>query len=212
VVLSVTDTGSGMDQETLSHIFEPFFTTKKFGKGTGLGLATVYGIVKQNNGHIDIYSEPGHGTRFNIYLPRALDPSAHSPASSGPKPAVVGGSETILLVEDQDDVRRITHDLLVLLGYNVLVAESPEKAIRLVEEHSGEIHLLVTDVIMPNMNGWELSQRLSELRPSMKHLFMSGFAATVLTQQGILGKGVSFLPKPFSRDELAHKVREVLNA
>jgi len=210
VALSVSDTGCGMDPKTLAHVFEPFFTTKAVGKGTGLGLATVYGIVKQNNGTVDIYSEPGRGTRFNIYLPRALSSSAYPERSSDPGPAVVGGSETILLVEDQEYVRDILYDILVTLGYTVLMAESSEKALRLVAEHPGEIHLLVTDVIMPDMNGWELSQRLSELRPSMKHLFMSGFAATVLTQQGILDKGAYFLSKPFSRTDLARKVREAL--
>jgi PAS domain S-box-containing protein len=209
VLLAFSDTGCGMDQETQTHIFEPFFTTKEVDKGTGLGLATVYGIVKQNNGYIDVYSEPGHGTQFKIYLPYALDQSVQPVTEETPEEAV-GGRETVLLVEDGEPVRAITHEFLASLGYTVLVADRPEKALRLAEQHPGKIHLLLTDVIMPGMNGRDLSLRLAEIRPSIKSLFISGFTADVLTQRGILASGLNFLPKPFSRDKLARKVREVL--
>jgi len=199
-----------MDQETLAHVFEPFFTTKVMGKGTGLGLATVYGIVKQNNGFIDINSQPGRGTKFNIYLPRAQNLNACSAAARVSESAAAGGNETILLVEDQEYVRNVTRDLLATLGYTVLVAESPSKAIRLVAEHAANIHLLVTDVIMPEMNGMQLAQRLSELRPSMKSLFISGFTYDAFTQQDGFEKDVHFLQKPFSCNDLARKVREAL--
>ena len=211
VLLTVSDTGCGMDRETLAHIFEPFFTTKAFGKGTGLGLSMVYGIVKQNNGFISVYSEPGQGTQFKIYWPYVLGENAH-PAIGHAPAAAVGGDETILLVEDEEAVRAIARNFLSSLGYTVLAAEDPEKALRLAAEHPGEIQLLLTDVIMPGMNGRDLAQRLSEIRPSMKRLFISGFTADVLTQRGILADGLNFLGKPFTRDKLARKVREALTA
>jgi PAS domain S-box-containing protein len=210
-LLTVTDTGCGMDPETLEHIFEPFFTTKGVGEGTGLGLATVYGIVKQNNGYINVYSEPGKGTTFKIYLPRhVLAETAQAAVAAPAKPP--RGTETILMVEDEKSVRLTTHMFLEDLGYTVLVAENPEKALALVAQHPAEIHLLITDVIMPGMSGRDLAQRLSELRPAIKRLFISGFTADVIAQRGILDDGVNFLSKPFGRDALARKVREVLEA
>jgi signal transduction histidine kinase/CheY-like chemotaxis protein len=208
-LLTVTDTGCGMVPETLEHIFEPFFTTKGVGEGTGLGLATVFGIVKQNNGYITVYSEPGKGTTFKIYLPRhVLAETAQAAASAPAKPP--RGTETILMVEDEKSVRVTTHMFLEDLGYTVLVAENPEKALALAAQHPGEMHLLITDVIMPGMSGRDLAKRLLELRPTLKRLFISGFTADVIAQRGILDDGVNFMSKPFGRDALARKVREVL--
>ncbi len=210
VLLTVSDTGCGMDRETLGHIFEPFFTTKGVGEGTGLGLATVYGIVKQNNGFINVHSEPGKGTSFKIYLPRFVAPEAVAVAAETPtRPP--RGSETVLLVEDEKSIRITTQVFLEDLGYTVLVAEGPEKALLLASEHPGEIHMLVTDVIMPGMSGRDMAQRLMELRPALKCLFISGFTADVIARRGILDDGVNFLAKPFGRDALARKAREVLD-
>jgi CheY-like chemotaxis protein len=210
-LLTVADTGCGMDRETLAHIFEPFFTTKGAGEGTGLGLATVFGIVRQNNGVINVYSEPGKGTTFKIYLPRCGAAEASQMGAAAPaKPPL--GTETVLLVEDEKSIRITAQLFLAGLGYTVLVAEDPEKALALTAQHPGEIHLLITDVIMPGMNGRDLAKRVSESRPAMKHLFISGFTADVIAQRGILGDGVNFLSKPFGRDVLAIKMREILDA
>jgi len=210
VFLVVRDNGRGMDRETLAQIFEPFFTTKSVGEGTGLGLATVYGIVKQNHGFINVYSEPGQGTSFNIYLPLFISTEAVPIAAEMPiKPP--RGSETVLLVEDEKSIRVTTQVFLEDLGYCVLVAEEPEKALLLAAEHPGEIHLLITDVIMPRMSGRDLASRLLEVRTATKCLFISGFTADVIAQRGILEGGVNFLPKPFGRDALARTVRDVLD-
>lgn len=211
VLLAVSDDGCGMDKETLANIFEPFFTTKESGKGTGLGLATVYGIVKQNNGFINVYSESGKGTTFKIYLP----PHEAKAAAGGEKreslePAT--GTETVLLVEDQEALLTLAKRLLERLGYTVLAAGSPQGAIRLVEEHAGDIHLLITDIVMPEMSGGDLCQRLNALRPGLKCLFMSGYTANVIAHRAILEEGVHFLQKPFSVEALAAKVREALSA
>jgi len=211
VMLSFSDTGCGMDPETRAHLFEPFFTTKGVGKGTGLGLATVYGIVKQNDGFIRVNSEPGQGTRFGVYWPALPDQNIRPEVKELPAKAI-GGSETVLLVEDDESVRAVARSFLTSLGYTLLVAGSPEEALRLAAGHSGKIHLLLTDVIMPGMNGRDLSRRLLEVRPSLKCLFISGFTADVLAQRGILDDKLSFLPKPFSRAEFSRKVREVLDA
>jgi PAS domain S-box-containing protein len=210
VMLVVTDNGCGMDAETRTHLFEPFFTTKAIGEGTGLGLATIYGIVKQNEGFINVYSEPGRGTTFRIYLPRhdvALQPdNGESEPSALPR-----GVETVLLVEDEEALLRLAVRLLTQLGYNVLAANSPQEAERLHQEYEGEIHLLMTDVVMPGMNGRELAERLRPQRPGMKYLFMSGYTANVIAHRGVVDHGVAFLQKPFSLETLARHVRAALD-
>jgi PAS domain S-box-containing protein len=210
VLLAVSDDGCGMDAETLSHLFEPFFTTKDVGKGTGLGLATVYGIVKQNNGFIDAYSEPGLGTTFKIYLPlHATEAGRTSKVDAGQSAA--SGHETILLVEDEPMILDITMKMLERQGYTVLAAVTPGEAIRLAREHAGEIHLLMTDVVMPEMNGRNLAKNLLSLYPNLKRLFMSGYTADVIAHHGVLDEGVQFIQKPFSVQTLAARVREVLD-
>lgn len=209
VVLAVSDDGSGMDQETLARIFEPFFTTKGIGAGTGLGLATVFGIVKQNNGCINVYSEPGNGTTFKLYFPRhggqtndiALGPMTVNPEGQG---------ETLLLVEDEVAIGELGRKMLQSLGYQVLIAERPSEAIRLVDERNGKIDLLITDVVMPEMNGRELADHLHERYPNIKVLFMSGYTSSVIVHQGVLDQDVNFLPKPFSMFNLALKVHKAL--
>jgi two-component system cell cycle sensor histidine kinase/response regulator CckA len=210
VILAVSDNGSGMDKEILGHLFEPFFTTKEAGKGTGLGLATVYGIVKQNDGFINVYSEPGEGTTFKIYLPR-YDSGAAELLKERPREAVPRGTETVLLVEDDEAILHTTQSMLERLGYRVLGASSIAGTIDLAETHAAEIHLLITDVVMPEMNGRNLAHRLALLRPGMKTLFMSGYSANVIAHRGILDEGVRFIQKPFSLKELATRIREVLD-
>jgi len=210
VMLAVSDTGVGMDEETRSRIFEPFFTTKGPGKGTGLGLATVYGIVKQSNGNIGVYSEPGRGTTFKIYLPRAEE-VVEAVAADTP-PIEQGGSETILLVEDNEMVRTLTCEILKEHGYTVLEARHGADALDITRRYHGPIHLLVTDVVMPEMGGRELASRLGPARPQMKVLYMSGYTADAIVHQGVLDKEVAFLPKPIRADMLVRKVREVLDA
>ena len=208
-MLAASDNGCGMDKETCEKIFEPFFTTKEVGKGTGMGLATVYGIVKQNNGFINVYSEPGKGTTFRIYLPRHGEegPAIDEPRAQA-KPLT--GTETVLLVEDDEMLLKMAKIILERLGYTVLAAGTPGEAIRLAGEHAGDIHLLVTDVVMPEMSGGDLQRRLSALWPGMKYLFMSGYTANVIAHRGILDEGVHFLQKPFHMEVLATKVREAL--
>jgi two-component system cell cycle sensor histidine kinase/response regulator CckA len=211
VRLTVSDNGCGMDGETRTNIFEPFFTTKQQGKGTGLGLATVYGIVKQNHGVINVYSEPGEGTTFKIYLPRhesqGIQTSARAEAA-----LPIGGSETVLLVEDEPMLLELTQIMLTTLGYAVLTAATPSEAIRLVRSHSSRIHLLITDVVMPEMNGRDLAGQLNPHCPQLKQLFMSGYTADVIAHHGVLDEGVHFIQKPFSLKDLAAKVREALDA
>ena len=204
--LTVSDNGCGMDKHTLAHIFEPFFTTKGVGQGTGLGLATVYGAVKQNNGFINAYSEPSRGTTFSIYLPRHLDDAWQAPAEETVERALQG-DETILLVEDEPTLLRLTTTMLQHLGYTVLATDRPGEAIRLAGEYGGQIHLLLTDVIMPQMNGRDLAERLGKNRPDMKCLFMSGYTANVISHHGVLDAGVNFIQKPFSKHDLALKIR-----
>ncbi|NTV48069.1 MAG: response regulator [Geobacteraceae bacterium] len=210
VLLVVSDTGCGMDTETQTNIFEPFFTTKKVGQGTGLGLASVYGAVKQNNGFIKVYSELGHGTTFRIYLPRyqGKDGDIHR---EDRLQSIVRGSETILLVEDDAAILAVTTMLLEDFGYRVLAANTPGEAIQLAREHSGEINLLMTDVIMPEMNGRDLARNMLAIYPGMKRLFMSGYTADIIASQGMLDAGVNFIQKPFAMQTLAVKVREVLD-
>jgi PAS domain S-box-containing protein len=209
VMLAVSDDGSGMDQETLEKLFEPFFTTKGIGKGTGLGLATVYGIVRQNNGFIDVYGEPGKGSSFRICLPRHVGKSEQVVAQSSTKPTHLG-RETILLVEDEPAILEMNMEILRSLGYTVLAASAPGEAIRLAREHAGEIDLLLTDVVMPEMNGRDLAKNLLSLYPEIKRLFMSGYTADVIAHHGVLDEGVNFIQKPFTINELGAKVRAVL--
>ncbi|MBV5319178.1 MAG: response regulator [Desulfobulbaceae bacterium] len=211
VLLAVSDNGRGMDSETLSHLFEPFFTTKELGKGTGLGLATVYGIVKQNNGFIDVYSELGRGTTFKIYLPRH-EIKAEQPARTDVAKPIARGHETILLVEDEPMILEMTREMLEGQGYVVLPAPTPGEAIRLAREHTGTIHLLMTDVVMPEMNGRDLAANLLFLNSNLKLLFMSGYTANVIAHHGVLDEGVHFIQKPFTLKELSSKVRETLDA
>jgi signal transduction histidine kinase/ActR/RegA family two-component response regulator len=211
VILAVSDDGCGMDKMTQARLFEPFFTTKPLGQGTGLGLATVYGIVKQNNGFIDVYTEPSKGTTFRIYLPRQTS-DGHVTEEPHRESEARTGTETILLVEDEAALLELSRMLLERLGYTVLPAGSPLEAIRLVGEYAGEIHLLLTDVMMPAMSGRDLLQRLGELRPGLRCLFMSGYTADAIAHHGILDKGIHFLQKPFTLEKLATKLRETLSA
>jgi PAS domain S-box-containing protein len=209
VMLAVSDNGCGMDKETQERIFEPFFTTKEVGKGTGLGLATIYGIVKQNQGFINVYSEPGKGTTFRIYLPRYGGDMDE--ASTGIVSEIIPGQgETVLLVEDEQKIIRMAQIMLEKLGYRVLSASAPGEAIRLASEHTGEIHLLMTDVVMPEMSGRDLADHLHALYPDLRVLFMSGYTADVIAHHGVLDAGVCFIQKPFSFRDLSTKVREAL--
>lgn len=209
VLLSLSDDGCGMDKETADRVFEPFFTTKGVGQGTGLGLATVYGIIKQNNGFINVYSEPGLGSTFKIYLPRHTG-EIEETRQKGPAEPDIRGCETILLVEDELAIITMTTMMLERLGYTVLAAESPDKAISLAQKYPEEIHLLMTDVVMPELNGKELSDRIQALRPTIKSLFMSGYTADVIANHGVLDEGVQFIQKPFSKKDLAIRVHRVL--
>ena len=211
VMIAVTDTGSGMDAVTQARIFEPFFTTKEKGKGTGLGLATVYGIVKQSGGWIWVYSEPGHGTTFKIYLPRVTEAAA--PAAPSPvQPVSVRGSETVLLVEDDEMIRALVQKVLKANGYATLVAESGPAALRLAGQHDGRIHLLMTDVVMPGMNGREVAERVASAHAGIKVLYLSGYTDDAIVHHGVLEPGIAFLQKPFTPALLVRKVREVLDA
>jgi PAS domain S-box-containing protein len=210
VMLAVSDTGSGMDAQTRSHIFEPFFTTKEKGKGTGLGLATVYGFVKQSGGNVWVYTEPGMGTTFKIYLPREtvfVEP---------PQPMVIcatqqRGSETVLVAEDEESIRSLVLGILQSYGYTVLTAGGPNEALRIIKEFNRHIHLLLTDVVMPQMSGRELAEQMTAARPSTKVLYMSGYPDSMIAHFGVLNAGVPILQKPFTPEGLANKVREVLD-
>ena len=210
VRIAVSDDGCGMDEETISHLFEPFYTTKKLGQGTGLGLATVYGVVKQSEGFIDVSSAPGEGSVFTIYLPRHLgDPEQH--LTVGSTDAAGRGAETILLVEDEPATLKMTKAMLEDRGYTVIAARAPAEAFGLAADGEGRIDLLMTDVIMPDMNGKDLAADLLSLYPHLGCLFMSGYTADVIGNSGVLDEGVHFIKKPFSLSELADKVREALS-
>jgi PAS domain S-box-containing protein len=211
VMLSVADTGHGMDAETLSHMFEPFFTTKPVGTGTGLGLATVYGIVKQSGGSIWIYSEPGDGTTVKIYLPRVEASVTEEDASPRPAATAAEGTETILIAEDEPSLRALSARILEKYGYNVIVAESATDALQIVAGNGRRFDLLLTDLIMPELSGTALAERVQELAPGIRVLFMSGYADDVATKNGALQPGAPFLEKPFTANELASKVRELLD-
>ena len=210
VMMSVSDNGCGMDNETQSHIFEPFFTTKGVGKGTGLGLSTVYGIVKQSGGTVWVYSEVGKGTTFKVYLPR-VDEIPEIEINDSGLFAVTRGRETVLLVEDEDVVRNLSKEILENYGYSVMTATNGKEGLHLGKEFEGHIDLLITDVIMPQMGGRELADGLKAFRPNTKILYMSGFADDAIVHHGVLDNTVFFIQKPFSPDALAAKAREVLD-
>ena len=210
VMLAVSDTGIGMDDHTRSHIFEPFFTTKVKGKGTGMGLSTVYGIVKQSGGYVWVYSEPNQGSTFKIYLPRIDDPIETQDAANLAE-ELSAGVETVLLVEDEEAVRSLVCKVLRASGYTVLESLNPADALRIAREHPDPIHLLLTDVVMPQMSGREVANQVIVLRPSTKVLFISGYTDDAIVHHGVLDPKTAFLHKPFSPDALARKVREVLD-
>jgi two-component system, cell cycle sensor histidine kinase and response regulator CckA len=210
VVLAVSDTGTGMDQVTLSKLFEPFFTTKEKGKGTGLGLSSVYGIVRQHRGHVIVWSEPGRGAVFRVYLPRVyeqLEVSEDPTIRNTP----AGGQETVLLVEDEEIVNRLVSEALEMYGYRVLSACEPAQALHLSGATDEPIDLLLTDVVLPGMDGARLYRHLAEQRPSLKVLYISGYTEDAIVHRGVLDPGVNFLHKPFTVDGLLEKVRVVLN-
>jgi two-component system cell cycle sensor histidine kinase/response regulator CckA len=212
VMLAISDTGCGMDKETQSHLFEPFFTTKDTGKGSGLGLSTVYGIIKQSGGNIWAYSEPGLGTTFKIYLPRVERAAkGYKPRLKPKEVGAPGGTETILLVEDEEAVRTMVSKILQNKGYTVLEARHGNEAIEVSERYEGSINLMVTDVIMPQMSGRELAERMASMRPEMHVLYMSGYPDNTIVQHGVLEPGTAFLQKPFTINALELKVREILD-
>jgi CheY-like chemotaxis protein len=209
ILLAVSDNGSGMDEGTKARLFEPFFTTKSSGKGTGLGLSTVFGIVKQSGGSVEVYSEPGRGTSVKIYLPR-IDQAA--PLEAEDKKTLTRGSETILLVEDDEMVRTLVKETLERGGYKILDADGPAEARRVSDHFRGHVDLLITDVVMPKTNGRELADQLMRRRPDMRVLYMSGYTDNAVLNSGILQKEVAFLQKPFTPVALTEKVREVLES
>jgi CheY-like chemotaxis protein len=209
VMLTITDTGTGMDAETQLHVFEPFFTTKGLGKGTGLGLATVYGFVKQSGGYVWVYSELGQGTTFKIYLPQVQGEAEKERRSIGPD-KLVKGTETILLVEDEESLRELTRDLLLQSGYAVLEASDGLEALAIAQQHKGSIHLVLTDVVMPRMGGLALAKQLGILQPEVKVLYMSGYSGYSAASQGLANSELELLQKPFTRNTLTRKVREML--
>jgi two-component system, cell cycle sensor histidine kinase and response regulator CckA len=211
VMLVISDTGIGMDENVQAHLFEPFFTTKERGKGTGLGLATVYGIVKQSGGSIVVQSEPQRGATFRIFLPRT-EPSADLPSATRPTPQSLGGTETILLVQDQPDVRAVTRDTLARHGYTVLAAANGARALSILEHYAGEVHLVLTEVVMPGMSGRDLAKQLITRRPDLRVLYTSGYADDTNALHGALEAGTAFIQKPFTPTVLLQAVRDLLDA
>jgi two-component system cell cycle sensor histidine kinase/response regulator CckA len=210
VMLAVSDTGCGMDKATQARIFEPFFTTKERSKGTGLGLSTVFGIVQQSGGSLWVYSEPGVGTTFKVYLPRV--DAAVELSRRPPGVATLRGSETVLLVEDDDQVRAVACNILRRQGYTVIDARDASEALSQCAQHAGAIHLLLSDVVMPQMSGPELARRIVQSRPEMKVLCMSGYTDDSIVRHGVLDAALAFIQKPFTPESLSRKVREVLDA
>jgi len=210
ICLSVSDTGSGMDEETRKNIFEPFFTTKGT-KGTGLGLATVYGIVQQSQGAIDVLTAPGKGSTFRVYLPR-VEGADESPVLNPPAAGPIHGGETVLVVEDQDEVRSFVVDVLARRGYRVLNAADGMAALTIAEQCTGKIDVLLTDVVLPGMNGRELANRFRDLRPSTKIIYTSGYPQDLIADHGVLHPDVNYVPKPYTADQITAKVREAIDA
>jgi CheY-like chemotaxis protein len=211
VMLAITDTGCGMDPETRKHIFEPFFTTKEVGRGTGLGLSTIHGIVKQSGGNIWVYSELGKGTTFKIYLPRVMAECTDEKSIEKPEATFDQSNETILLVEDEEMVRKLAHDILLTGGFRVLAATGGEEAIEICKTHTGAINLMLTDVVMPGMNGTKVAHSARSFRPEMQVLYMSGYTDDAIIHHGVLDPDSDFIEKPFTAHALISKVRETLN-
>ncbi|MBK7916294.1 MAG: response regulator [Chloroflexi bacterium] len=210
VMLTVSDTGSGIEKDLLAHIFEPFFTTKEIGKGTGLGLSVVDGIVQQNGGQVQVYSTPNLGTTFKVYLPRFADPVQVAEEERPSPPPLQSKGETVLLVEDEAAVLQMAADALRYLGYKVITAVTPDEAIYQMENYAGTIDLLMTDIILPVMNGRELAERIIAIQPDIKILYVSGYPADFIAHRGVLEGGVHFLQKPFSLQKLASSLKETL--
>jgi CheY-like chemotaxis protein len=210
-MLAVSDTGCGIDAETQKHIFEPFFTTKEQGKGTGLGLSTVYGIIKQSGGHIWLYSEPAQGTVFKVYLPLATETQAETTGVSRPA-ALPRGTETILIVEDEPQIRKLAFDCLAYCGYDVLSSTNGVEALELIQRLERPIDLVLTDVVMPKLSGRELSERIAAMQPSTKVMFMSGYTNDSVVNHGILDGASWFIQKPFTLESLVRRVRQVLDS
>ena len=209
-MLAISDTGSGIAPEVMQHLFEPFFTTKSVGKGTGLGLATVYGIVKQNNGGIVVESTVGQGSTFRVYFPRSDEHGGDAPAAASVGEPSVRGTATILIVEDDPGIRELSAKILRRCGYSVLVADGGEEARQIGEGHDGIIHVLLSDVVMPGMNGPMVAEMLTKMRPGLKVVFMSGYTDDEIVRHGVMQRDVPFLQKPFTPERLASKIVEVL--